>query len=167
MIISRMKWRRENNSWPNFLAFAEGVRPAVPALVVWWRVTTAIRPAAAASAAHSSVKQWNSCRERHLRSRNRAVHFTCLSHTCVQGVRGLGRATKGEKEESLASSHILTTTHVLSHSHTHIQTKQRCSLTNHMIGHVDLDLTFCFKGHLAFDTLICFLLQDNTRDSRT
>lgn len=30
-------------------------------------------------------------------SRNRAVHFTCLSHTCVQGVRDCAGADYGSK----------------------------------------------------------------------
>jgi len=48
-------------------------------------------------------------------SRNRAVHFTCLSHTCVQGVRESAGARLrqqkrvGKQEERLAS--IQTHTH--------------------------------------------------------
>lgn len=34
------------------------------------------------------------------------------------------------------------------------------TLTDHVIGHVDLDLSFCLKGHLTFDALVGFLLQD-------
>lgn len=31
---------------------------------------------------------------------------------------------------------------------------------DHMIGNMDLDLSFCLKGHLAFDALICLLFRD-------
>lgn len=34
------------------------------------------------------------------------------------------------------------------------------SLTDHVIGDMNLDLPFCFEGHLAFYTLVGLLLQD-------
>lgn len=40
---------------------------------------------------------------------------------------------------------------LLTHSHT---------LTDHVIGHVDLDLSLRLKGHLTLDALVGFLLQD-------
>lgn len=36
--------------------------------------------------------------------------------------------------------------------------KKSTSLTDHVIGDVDLDLSFCLERHLAFNTLVGLLL---------
>lgn len=60
------------------------------------------------------------------------------------------------------NSHTLTHTDRLSEIH---KTEWKCcnSLTDHVIGDMNLDLPFCFKRHLAFNTLVCFLLQDQRK----
>ncbi len=70
-------------------------------------------------------------------SRNRAVHFTCLSHTCVQGVRESAGARLrqqirvGKQEEWLASSQTQT------HTHTHVKTHERTRTSK---GNYEVDL---------------------------
>lgn len=37
--------------------------------------------------------------------------------------------------------------------------KKRLILTQHVVGHMNLDVPFTVENHLAFDTLVCLLLQ--------
>ncbi len=80
--------------------------------------------------------------ERCLHFRNRAVHFTCLSHTCVQGVRESAGARLrqqirvGKQEEWLASSQT--------HTHTHVKTDERTRTSK---GNYEIDLPIIWWQH--------------------
>lgn len=40
----------------------------------------------------------------------------------------------------------------------------RRALTDHVIGNVDLDLSFILEGHLALDALVCLFLFGNQKE---
>lgn len=74
-------------------------------------------------------------------------------------------ANKGRKQEKRrANSQTRTHTREHTYTHSHWQRKELSRLTDHMIGDVDLDLSFRLESHLAFDALIRLLLQEKTQD---
>lgn len=40
---------------------------------------------------------------------------------------------------------------------------RKCSLTNHVVGNMDLDLSLVLEGHLALDALVCLFLFGNQK----
>lgn len=51
-------------------------------------------------------------------------------------------------------------------TYTNAREEPPASLTDHVIGHVDLDLSLRLEGHLTFDALVGFLLRDQRQQQQ-